>query len=160
MVSNSLSLSLLSIYIYISTCPLKASEFVMHILCLILTHDKCILRMIRGIVTDLWKKASTQATSVPMKTLAVGKNFRLSDAVAGGQMFAQIIHHWYFSTWAEDTLVLRLCAVHRWQWSFTTANTRNANLASEPCHPGPLERISVEFQGSLSDFIPPPLRCW
>lgn len=62
--------------------------------------------------------------------------------------------------WAYSTPALMLSTVHRWQWSFSIAKVPNATLASKPCSPGSWERISAEFQGSVSDFITPPPQCW
>lgn len=53
-----------------STCPLRALELVMHLLCFILfPHNNHILHMVRGIVTGLWGKAPTHATAYPWKHL-------------------------------------------------------------------------------------------
>lgn len=111
-----------------STCPLRALELVMHLLCFILfPHNNHILHMVRGIVTGLWGKAPTHATSVPMKTLAVGRILHCPTP--------QVVRclHKYFTTGPSHLGLKHVCAVlspvHRWQWSFTLADVPKATLA-------------------------------
>lgn len=93
-----------------------------------------------------------------MQTLADGRILHCHS-----QQVVKFLHKYFItgpSPLAYSMPALMLSTVHRWQWSFTIAKVPNATLASEPCSPGPWERISAELQGSVSDFFTPPPQCW
>lgn len=138
----------------LSTRPLKAFELKMPALCFILTHNNHILHM-AGRMLMICGGKPTQATNVPMKTLAIWKT--IDHKI---QQVAQMLHSWLstvFLPWPA--------ACQSWCFLLSTGGS-GPSLLLKPKMPmlplglgivGPGDVICV--CSSLSDFIVPPLGC-
>lgn len=142
--SNSLLLWFLSIYSYISYLSLKG--FLIQDACSVLYINIRQSYPLCGYKDTSWfvKKCPTPGHKSTHDNTCCWENFRPSES-AGGPDFAVIVHHWKFSACSMSALMLT--AVHRWQWSFTTAKALYADTVSMPWNHGPWEMASV-FQGS------------